>query len=146
MLCEEGGTTYWDRSLLYGLRGAFAAGEVEQTFRKLLVYSRHRLLGDHVPYPIEAWPEGGKRHLSAESALYCRVITEGLLGLVPLSFNSFRAEPRIPAPCNAVKLKNIRAFGSVFDLIATREQTVVCCNGVEKVYPAGEIIVDLASF
>ena len=146
MLCEEGGTTYWDRSLLYGLRGAFAAGEVEQTFRKLLVYSRHRLLGDHVPYPIEAWPEGGKRHLSAESALYCRVITEGLLGFVPLSFNSFRAEPRIPAPCNAVKLKNIRAFGSVFDLIATREQTVVCCNGVEKVYPAGQIIVDLASF
>ncbi len=143
MLCEEGDTTYWDRSLLYGLRGAFFAGEVEQTFRKLLTYSGHRLLGDHVPYPIEAWPEGGKRHLSAESALYCRVITEGLLGLVPMSFHSFRITPRIPEMCSEIKLSNIRAFGRSFDVIATREHTTIRCNDREKVFAPGCTLVDL---
>ena len=38
--------------------------------------------GEHVPYPVEAWPEGNQRHLSAESALYCRIFTEGLFGLL----------------------------------------------------------------
>lgn len=45
-------------------------------------YSQQRLLGEHVPYPIEAWPEGNQRHLSAESALYCRIVTEGILVFV----------------------------------------------------------------
>ncbi len=27
---------------------------------------------------VEAWPEGNMAHLSAESALYCRIFTEGL--------------------------------------------------------------------
>ena len=46
----------------------------------LRAYSTRRLLGEHVPYAVEAWPEGNQRHLAAESALYCRVYRRGCLG------------------------------------------------------------------
>lgn len=78
LLTEEGSTTFWDRSTLYALRGIYIAGETDKATEFLHHYSQRRLLADHVPYPIEAWPEGQQRHLSAESGLYCRVITEGL--------------------------------------------------------------------
>lgn len=55
----------------------------------LRFYSSQRLLGEHVPYAIEAWPEGNQRHLSAESGLYCRIITEGMFGIRPTGLNSF---------------------------------------------------------
>ena len=147
MLTEEGSTTYWDRSLLYGLRGAFASGvKAEQTWQKLLTYTEHRLLGDHVPYPIEAWPEGEKRHLSAESALYCRVITEGMLGLEPASSHSFRVAPHLPEQCGSAALREIRAFGEIFDLTVDRESIKVTCRGITKIYPAEGGLVDLAEF
>ena len=73
---EEGDKTFWDRSTLYALHGVFAAGETEKAIDYLKYYSNRRLLGDHVPYPVEAYPEGNQRHLSAESGLYCRIITE----------------------------------------------------------------------
>jgi len=53
-----GDKTFWDRSTLYGLRGVFAAGETEKAFRFLKYYSQRRLLGEHVPYAVEAFPEG----------------------------------------------------------------------------------------
>lgn len=83
LLTEAGDKTYWDRSTLYALRGVFACGETERALEYLRYYSRNRLLGEHVPYPIEAWPEGNQRHLSAESGLYCRIFTEGLFGIRP---------------------------------------------------------------
>ena len=49
------------------LRGAFMAGEIEKAMKFMKHYSGTRLLGNHVPYPVEAWPEGGQRHLSAEA-------------------------------------------------------------------------------
>jgi hypothetical protein len=93
---EAGGETFWDRSTLYALRGVFAAGETETALRYLAAYSRRRLLGDHVPYAVEAYPEGAQAHLSAESALYCRVLIEGLLGLVPTGLRAFALTPRLP--------------------------------------------------
>ena len=122
------------------------AGNVEQTVEKLLFYTEHRLLGDHVPYPIEAWPEGEKRHLSAESALYCRVITEGMLGLEPASSHSFRVAPHLPEQCGSAALREIRAFGKIFDLTVDRESIKVTCRGITKIYPAEGGIVDLAEF
>ncbi|MEL6824037.1 MAG: six-hairpin glycosidase-like protein, partial [Calditrichota bacterium] len=61
---------FWDRATLYALRGALTVGETELAFARLHQYSQKRLLGDHVPYAIEAWPENNMKHLSAESALY----------------------------------------------------------------------------
>ena len=66
-----------------------------------------RLLGEHVPYAIEAWPEGGQRHLSAESGLYGRIITEGLFGIRPTGFNSFILTPRLPEVWSHMALRKI---------------------------------------
>jgi hypothetical protein len=111
LLTQEGSTTFWDRSTLYGLRGVFAAGATEKGLKYLTDYSNRRLLGDHVPYAVEAWPEGNQRHLSAESALYCRVITEGIFGFRPTGLNSFSITPQLPAAWNEMSLKNMIAFG-----------------------------------
>jgi hypothetical protein len=117
---EAGGQTFWDRSTLYGLRGVFAAGATEKALAYLTHYSKRRLLGEHVPYAVEAYPEGNQRHLSAESALYCRVYTEGIFGLRPTGFSSFQLTPRLPGGWDAMRLKNVRAFGRVFDLSVAR--------------------------
>lgn len=111
LLTQAGSTTFWDRSTLYGLRGVIAAGAVNRGLKYLTEYSNRRLLGEHVPYAVEAWPEGNQRHLSAESALYCRVITEGLFGFRPTGLNSFSITPQLPATWNEMSLDNIVAFG-----------------------------------
>jgi hypothetical protein len=117
---EAGDKTFWDRSTLYGLRGVFAAGATEKALEYLTYYSKRRLLGEHVPYAVEAYPEGNQRHLSAESALYCRVYTEGMFGLRPTGFSSFLVTPRLPEGWGFMRLKNVQAFGRVFDLSVTR--------------------------
>lgn len=100
LLTQAGSETFWDRSTLYALRGVYACGETEKATEYLKFYSGQRLLGEHVPYAIEAWPEGNQRHLSAESGLYCRIITEGLFGIRPTGFKSFVLTPRLPAEWN----------------------------------------------
>jgi len=110
LLTQAGSTTFWDRSTLYGLRGVFAAGATDKALKYLTDYSNRRLLGDHVPYAVEAWPEGNQRHLSAESALYCRVVTEGIFGFRPTGLNSFSITPQLPASWNEMSLRNIIAF------------------------------------
>jgi hypothetical protein len=115
-----GNKTFWDRSTLYGLRGAFAAGATEKALRFLKYYSERRLLGEHVPYAVEAYPEGNQRHLSAESGLYCRIYTEGLFGMRPVGFNAFDMTPRLPKEWNHMALRNIHSFGNVFDLEVKR--------------------------
>lgn len=122
LLTEQGSTTFWDRSTLYALRGIFAAGKADAAMEKLQYYSQRRLLGDHVPYAIEAWPEGSQRHLSAESGLYCRVITEGLFGIRPVGFKAFELKPALPSDWNTMSLKQIKAFGISFDIAVTRVQ------------------------
>lgn len=113
---QSGDMTFWDRSTLYALRGVLAAGETGKAMEKLTYYSRRRLLGEHVPYPVEAYPEGNQRHLSAESGLYCRIYTEGLFGMRPTGFNSFDCTPRLPDGWHQMALRNVHAFGKVFDL------------------------------
>ena len=115
-----GNKTFWDRSTLYGLRGVFAAGETEKALTFLKYYSKRRLLGEHVPYAVEAYPEGNQRHLSAESGLYARIFTEGMFGIRPTGFNSFDITPRLPKDWNNMALRNINAFQKQFDLEVTR--------------------------
>ena len=129
MLSQEGDKIYWDRSALYGFRGGFIAGAAEQSFAKLREFSASRLLGEHVPYSIEAWPEGDKRHLSAESALYCRIITEGLFGIEPSGLNSFKLSPRLPMECKEMSLRKIRAFGAQFDIVVNTNDIRVEIDG-----------------
>ena len=140
LLTQQGTSTYWDRSTLYGLRGVYAAGASDLATEKLKYYSHRRLLEDHVPYAIEAWPEGSQRHLSAESGLYCRVLTEGLFGIRPTGLRSFELKPSLPSEWNAISLYNIKAFGSDFSLNVTRREdgkleiTVTPAGGAVKKY------------
>lgn len=127
LLTQAGSETFWDRSTLYALRGVYACGETEKATEYLKFYSNQRLLGEHVPYAIEAWPEGSQRHLSAESGLYCRIITEGLFGIRPTGLKSFTFTPRLPQGWNSMNLRKIKAFNTTFDLEVTRE------NGKQKV-------------
>ena len=129
--------TFWDRATLYALRGIFKGGETELALTKLQDYSKQRLLGEHVPYPVEAFPEGNQAHLSAESALYCRIYTEGLFGIQPTGFNSFTCLPRLPKDWNEMSLINVCAFNSKF----TIKVKVVDQNDIElKVLKEGKEI------
>ncbi len=115
-----GDKTFWDRSTLYALRGVLAAGETEKALDFLHYYSNRRLLGEHVPYPVEAYPEGDQRHLSAESGLYCRIFTEGLFGIRPTGLQSFNFTPRLPKSWPSMKLRHIHAFERDFDITVER--------------------------
>lgn len=112
---------FWDRGTLYALRGTFFCGATEQSLEKLEQFSQKRLLGNRVPYVVEAYPEGNMAHLSAESALYCRVFTEGLFGLEPTGLKSFRLTPRLPQAWDKMALRRIKAFGQDFDIEVDRE-------------------------
>lgn len=139
LLTEAGSETFWDRSTLYALRGVYAVGETEKATEYLHRYSETRLLGEHVPYAIEAWPEGGQRHLSAESGLYGRIITEGMFGIRPTGFKSFNLTPRLPENWDTMALRNINTFASNFDIEVRRTapgklQVKVIENGKTKNY------------
>lgn len=118
---QAGEKTYWDRSTLYGFRGVLQAGESVTSLRYLKNYTRRRLLGEHVPYPVEVGPEGGQQHLSSESALYCRIFTEGLFGILPTGLDRFRCTPRLPAEWPRMALRSIRAFDRTWDLVVERQ-------------------------
>ena len=142
LLTEQGGATFWDRSTLYALRGIYNAGYADRATEMLHHYSQRRLLGDHVPYPIEAWPEGSQRHLSAESGLYCRIVTEGLFGIRPAGLRSFDLTPGMPSAWERMSLRRIRAFDADFDISVGREVggklriTVMQAGKKPKIYRA----------
>ncbi len=112
---------FWDRGTLYALRGTYLAGAKELSTQKLIEFSTIRLLGNRVPYVVEAYPEGSMAHLSAESGLYCRVFTEGMFGIIPTGLDSFKCTPRLPKNWNHMALENIKAFDSNFNIHVTRK-------------------------
>jgi hypothetical protein len=128
---------FWDRGSLYAFRGAFKAGASDRALERLASYSTTRLTGFRVPYAVEAWPENGMAHLSAESALYCRIFTEGILGLEPTGFNSFTLRPSLPAKWDYLTLSNIKAFNTTFDVNLRRDRGKVQLQVVQQ----GKVVV-----
>jgi len=149
VLTEAGAKTFWDRATLYAFRGILNAGETDLGMEYFKYYTQKRLLGEHVPYAVEAWPEGNQRHLSAESGLYARVITEGLFGIEPTGLNTFKCTPRLPASWDFMKLKNIKAFNTNFDIEVYRKgsetEVVVINNGklVQRKTWDGKSVIEL---
>ena len=138
---------FWDRATLYALQGIFKVGESDKGYEKLLSLSRKRLLGDHVPYVVEAYPENNMKHLSAESALYCRIITEGMLGIEPVSFDRFIMTPTLPSQWDFMRLRNMTLLDRSCDIELTRKQqdirVVVRSSGktiLDKLIKSGEEI------
>ena len=78
---------------------------------------------------MEAWPEGDQRHLSAESALYCRVVTEGLFGIDPLGLGKFSLMPRLPAGWGSMSLEHMQAFGGDWGIDVHGRRVVVTKSG-----------------
>lgn len=143
LLTQAGSETFWDRSTLYALRGVYAAGETEKATDYLHRYSATRLLGEHVPYAIEAWPEGNQRHLSAESGLYGRIITEGMFGIRPTGFKSFNLTPRLPENWDKMALRKVKTCAADFDIEVERIKdgkikVLVFENGNKKTYTIKE--------
>ena len=144
VLTEQGSTTFWDRSTLYTLRGIYLAGDIATANRLMHAYSERRLLGTHVPYPIEAWPEGSQRHLSAESGLYCRSVIEGMFGLRPTGLRSFTLTPRLADGWDWMALRGVKAFGADLDLEVSRGMSGVSVvirdrrTGQSRTYAAAE--------
>jgi hypothetical protein len=123
---------FWDRGTLYALRGTFKAGAIEKSLSKLEAFSRKRLLGDHVPYVIEAYPENNMRHLSAESALYCRIFIEGLLSFEQTGFRSFVFKPTLPSGFNEFALNKIHLANTEISIKLKRSFTQVHVMIFEK--------------
>ena len=130
----------WDRSTLYCLRGAFRAGFADRSAEKLIEYSRARVAGAHIPYPVEAFTLNC-RHSSAESALYCRIFTEGVLGWEPAGFDAFSLTPHIPQAWKEIELNNIHLFNTCFDIRIGNKGGEICnAEGKCRTFTPGEVI------
>ena len=92
-------------------RGAFLANDPDAFF-KVCSYSESRLTGNHSPYPFEAFPEGNRAHLSGESILFCRIITEGLFGLRVTG----RKKLRVSLKKRNISLSGLKLFGETFSI------------------------------
>ena len=122
-------STIWDRSSLYGFKALFRVGCGDRAMKHLLKYCRKRLLCDRVPYAVEAYPEGDKRHLSAESALFVRVITEGMLGIEPESLESFSFVPRLTKDLEYIDMDHLYIAGHQWHIRVERTTWTVYRNG-----------------
>lgn len=129
MKSTSANNTTWDRSLLFALRGTFLAGYAEKGIEETVYYCKNRLLGSHCPYPFEAYPEGNRAHLAAESLLFARIITEGLFGLKAVGLNKLRINPQLSRACSDISLQNIRLFSKCFDITANKKGISVIYDG-----------------
>jgi len=128
-LSTENEKTMWDRSAAYFIASLFRANYNELAFNKLLEMSETRLLKDRVPYLVEAYPENNMRQLSAESALYCRIIVDGL---IHIDFeNGIKITPHVPKSIKEFKMNNIVVEGKRID-IYYKNGVVEIKNWLEK--------------
>ena len=108
--------------------------------------AKERLVRERTPYAVEAirsddgrgWlGESMKSHLSAESCVLCLAVTDGLFGIEGTGLRSFKFMPRLPKQCEYLNLKNIHAFGEVFDIRIDQNGYKVLVE--EKVVSEGEL-------
>ncbi|HZK39283.1 MAG TPA: hypothetical protein VFD23_03915, partial [Clostridia bacterium] len=141
LVTRSGEKTFWDRSTLYALRGLFHAGQQEKALELLETYTNARLLGNHIPYCVEAYPEGNQAQLSAESGLYVRIYTEGILGYRPTGFNKFLLKPNLPKKWDFIKLTSFSAHNKQMDIEITSikdRYTISLSNGFKTDIRHGE--------
>ena len=119
----------WDRSLLFAFKAAMIAERTDTVWDYFLAYIHERLCGERVPYAIEAYPENEMRHLSAESALFARIIPEGLLKLSPEGNRAFSISPQMPVNMKKLELRGLSLVDKKVDVIIHEEKCEVFCNG-----------------
>lgn len=112
----------WDKFLINTIKGMFIVGEAERAYKLLDSYTSNRLLGKNMPYPVESTPYGNMAQTAAESALYVRLFTEGVLGFRPTGFNSFELKPSLPPEWNEISVKDLIIGGKPTDITVIREE------------------------
>ncbi len=101
----------------------FYAGFANEALELLEKYSTARLLGEHIPYAVEAFPEGNQAQLSAESGLYLRIFTEGILGIRPTGFGKFSLTPNLPKNWDFMECNKIKFAGKLIDIKVERKKS-----------------------
>lgn len=112
--------TFWDRATLYAIRAIFNCSDTTTGYQKLTEFSQKRIIGNHIPYVVEAYPEGNQKHLSAESALYINIFLYGILGIQALGSNKWSLKLNIPAEWEYFNIHNLTLGGVTCDLKITR--------------------------
>jgi len=112
----------WQRETMYGLCAAFKAGATDDAIAKTIQVMRGCNLGYSGPLIDEDAAD-----MSSSSALALRVFTEGLFGIDPQSFTSFKCTPRLPTTWPSMKLSNIWLMGKPADIEVKRESSNIRC-------------------
>ena len=114
-MSAENENILWDRSALYYIAALFRMNDSERAWKKLNDISNTRLLGERVPYVVEAYPEFNMRHLSAESALMIRTLTDGLFDIT-FDKGGFSVNSHLPAEVKKAEIKKIFLDGKYRDI------------------------------
>lgn len=129
----------WDRSGLYFYATLFRCGYPEKGYELLRTYSERRLLGEHVPYPIERIPEG--YHLSDEGALYNRIFLDGMLRISYIKEGCL-IDPILPETIKKLKIERIIISGVLRDITVDEKGVTVLTYGRGKRrYNYGEKVI-----
>lgn len=106
VLTAEGEEDVWDRESLYAIRSGFGCGLVDLATARWIELTERRLTrGRAVPYMQEN--NDSCAQLSAESALYVRVVTEGLLGMQVRGWRMAALRPRCPSGWGGFEVGNV---------------------------------------
>lgn len=137
--CERGeenkNSTTWDRATLFAFKAAMIAGSVDDVWDKFTDYIHTRLCGERVPYPVEAYPENGMRHLSGESALFCRIVPEGILRISCEGKRKFSVNPRLPESMKYFSFSGLAVLDKKIKIIIENNKCSVLCD--EKLIGGG---------
>lgn len=83
-----------------------------------------------MPYAVEAYPENNMRHLSGESALFARIIPEGMLKLMPEMGRTFSVNPQLPSEMKNLCRNGISLADKKVDVFVGEDRTceIICDN------------------
>ena len=116
ILAESIRPTEWGRETYYALRALFKAGCTGEAIDLTRRVVKAQIFGARGPYPDEDAID-----MLCPGALYPRVFTEGMFGIVPTGLDSFECTPWLPAEWPRMALRDVRAFGRAWDLVVERD-------------------------
>lgn len=111
------------------------AGLIDDIWDKFTHYIHTRLCGKRVPYPVEAYPENGMRHLSGESALFCRIVPEGILKIACEGKRKFSITPKLPKSIKQFCLTGLALAGEKIKVVIENNKCTVLYD--EKIIVSG---------
>ena len=112
----------WHRETMYGLCAAFKAGATDSAIAKTIQVMRGCNLGCSGPLIDEDAAD-----MASSSALAVRIFTEGLFGIDPQSFTSFKCTPRLPTAWPSMRLSSVWLMGKPIDIEVKRDSLNIRC-------------------